>query len=466
MIVQYLLEAYRRLEAAANRDKTEEQALAFESEIADIQLLGSSEQISATVKYLRSHASPDGAVIDEVLFLLRKDLRNLALHHPKGIRSFSALSDTTTAGIGKEKRFLELIVCGSQRIDDHCLALSSFELGFAEDSSVIEIKTLARSRFEALAGYARSPKIVLYIEEIEWYATPDERLIGMLERDRIDHDFGWVIVGRDERLRFRAIDVNASLPSPEAARQQLFERMKEEYEKPDEAYHQGDAPGRPTDFFTPLVPEERLNRLFKILSSEERYSPARKLIEAMMRFYEDTDGNFVEQFQTTAFDARIWELYLFATFTELGYARVPDLAVPDFLFDSPFGRVGVEATSASPPTVGDVKPPSDKAEFIAYIENYVPIKLARVLQRKLEKKKPYWDAVEMKDVPFIIAVQDFHSPGAMRMITSAMTEYVFGVRHISTTALAGSNGSMNMCGGTDAKNQDFLNCQTPRTSVP
>jgi hypothetical protein len=202
---------------------------------------------------------------------------------------------------------------------------------------VIEIKTLTSRRFEALAGYARSRKIVLYIEEIEWYATPDERLIGMLERDRIDHDFGWVIFGRDERLRFRAIDVNASLPSSKAARQQLFERMKEEYEKPDEAYHQGDAPGPPTDLFTPLVPEEQMNRLFKLLSSEERYSPARELIEAMMRFYEDTDGNFVEQFQTTAFDARIWELYLFGTFTELGYARVPDVAVPDFLFASPLG---------------------------------------------------------------------------------------------------------------------------------
>jgi hypothetical protein len=85
MIVQYLLEAYRRLEAAANRDKTEEQALAFESAVADIQLLGSSEQISATVKYLRSHASPDGAVIDEVLCLLRNDLRKeLGLTPPKG----------------------------------------------------------------------------------------------------------------------------------------------------------------------------------------------------------------------------------------------------------------------------------------------------------------------------------------------------------------------------------------------
>lgn len=39
--IQYLLEAYRRLESAANRpNKTEKQALDFESAVADIQLLG------------------------------------------------------------------------------------------------------------------------------------------------------------------------------------------------------------------------------------------------------------------------------------------------------------------------------------------------------------------------------------------------------------------------------------------
>lgn len=74
--VQFLLEAYRRLESAANRPhKTEEQALAFESAVADIQLLGSPEQVAATVRYLREHVSGEGAQIDEVLRLLRNDLR-------------------------------------------------------------------------------------------------------------------------------------------------------------------------------------------------------------------------------------------------------------------------------------------------------------------------------------------------------------------------------------------------------
>jgi len=58
-----------------------------------------------------------------------------------------------------------------------------------------------------------------------------------------------------------------------------------------------------------------------------------------MPFFEDADGNFVEQFQTTGFDPRLWELYLFATFTELGFAHEDGVAVPDLLLSSPSGRI-------------------------------------------------------------------------------------------------------------------------------
>jgi hypothetical protein len=73
--------------------------------------------------------------------------------------------------------------------------------------------------------------------------------------------------------------------------------------------------------------------------------------------------------------------------------------------------------------------PQSGDELLAYIENYIPIRLARVLKRKLEKKDPYWEKPEMKSVPFVVAVQDFHIPGAMRMIAGAMSDYVYGVRH-------------------------------------
>ena len=80
-----------------------------------------------------------------------------------------------------------------------------------------------------------------------------------------------------------------------------------------------DERGRPIDFFTPLKPEASLNPDFVGLSTLEGYSPARQVIEPRMRWHEDPDGNFVEQFQTTGFDARMWELYLFATLAEAGY---------------------------------------------------------------------------------------------------------------------------------------------------
>jgi hypothetical protein len=294
---------------------------------------------------------------------------------------------------------------------------------------LIELRELSSRRFNALGGYARNPATVQFIEEMEWHATGDERLLGMLVRDLNDNDFGWIILGRDERLRFRAIDVNSSLPSLDIARDELFQRMEEHYAQPDEAFHQGDAEGPATDFFIALVPGARLHPTFRTLSSAPRYSPAHEVINAMMRFYEDTDGNFIEQFQTTAFDARLWELYLFAAFAELGYAPAPNLVIPDFIFWGPQGAVGIEATSVNPREDGEAEPlPTTSEEMLAYIENYIPIRLARVLKRKLNKQNPYWEKPEMQGVPFVVAVQDFHLPGAMRWISAAMSDYVFGVR--------------------------------------
>jgi ribosomal protein L30 len=290
------------------------------------------------------------------------------------------------------------------------------------------LKSLSRLRFSALAGYAREPATVLIFDEREWHATNDERVLGVVVRDRNDEDYGWVILGKDERLRYRAITAGSEFVSPEAARHDLFNRMKEEHAKADEEFYQKDTLGPPTNFFTPVVAPDRLSPTFKILTTERRYSPAHGLIEAMMRFYEDTDGNFVEQFQSTAFDARLWELLLFATFSELGFAPQPGVAMPDFIFVSPFGSLGIEATTVNP-GAADVKQPDNQKELSDYIENYIPIRLARSLKAKLERKNPYWEKPEMKGKPFVIAVQDFHSPGAMRMIVSAMTEYAFGVRH-------------------------------------
>lgn len=291
------------------------------------------------------------------------------------------------------------------------------------------MKELTEQRFEALAGYTRRPDLIVVIQEAAWFATPDERLLGVVTWDRLDRDFGWVLLGRDRKLRFRGIAVEASLPSFEKSRASLEAAMAVHSARPDRSYHQGDEDSKPVDFFAPIVPEARLNSTFKILLEDPRFSPAREVIQAMMRFYEDADGNFIEQFQTGGFDPRVWELYLYATFTELGYAHEEGVAVPDLLLTSPNGRLAIEATSVNPPQQGTVPKTATLAEARAYIENYVPIKLARALTRKLYHKGRYWKAPGMQDIPFVIALQDFHAPQAMSRIVMPATEYVFGVRH-------------------------------------
>src|SRR5882762_7725137 len=76
--IQYLLEAYRRLEAAANRDthNLAEAQGAFESAVADIQLLGTPQQIRSLVEYLHAHVASGSSNIDPILELLRADLRH------------------------------------------------------------------------------------------------------------------------------------------------------------------------------------------------------------------------------------------------------------------------------------------------------------------------------------------------------------------------------------------------------
>lgn len=299
------------------------------------------------------------------------------------------------------------------------------------------IAALDLRRFNALAGYTRKPRLVVTVQEFDWLATADERVLGVLVWDRYDHDFGWIALAQDERFQYRAIDVESSLPSADAARANLTAAMIRFEEGPPKDLLQGEDHGPPVDFFELRVPEEEQHPSFRLLVSDPRYSPARELIAAMMRYHHDPDGNFVQQFQTTAFDARIWELYLFAVFTELGFAAIEhevaqEVVVPDFRLSGLRGSVGVEATTVNPAAAGADVPRLTPENFEAYLNEYVPIKLGRALRRKLRKRPPYWEAPGTADAPFILAVQDFHTTGAMRMIIPAATEYAFGFRHSMT----------------------------------
>lgn len=248
-------------------------------------------------------------------------------------------------------------------------------------------------RFDALAGYARAPMARVYAEEIGWFEHADSRVVGMVIRDRTDGDFGGVVFAQDQRLRFRSVTVTLFEPTRRRAEVFLRRAMEQAAMAPAEAHHQGDERGAPVDFFAYVRPGEQLNPDFVKLTVQESYSPARQIIEPMMRWYEDADGNFIEQFQTTGFDQRIWELYLFAAFTEMGYELDRSDPVPDFLCSGLPGQLAVEAVTVGPTRKGGAvvpPPPLDTPEdMLAYIRQYMPIKFGSALFSKL--RRAYWE---------------------------------------------------------------------------
>lgn len=60
-------------------------------------------------------------------------------------------------------------------------------------------------------------------QELAWFATVDDRILGVLVRDVIDQDFGWVALAQDHVIdRYRAIDLVTSWSSSaEAALEEL-----------------------------------------------------------------------------------------------------------------------------------------------------------------------------------------------------------------------------------------------------
>lgn len=278
-------------------------------------------------------------------------------------------------------------------------------------------------RFNALAGYIRHPAHALFMEELAWYEEGGEALLGVVVLDRSDHDYAAIILARDSKKRFRAISLKHSLSTQVEATIWLRDHLATLVKEPPEAHHQGDEKGQPIDFFEPIVASERRSYAFEQLRTQKGYGSAVGLLRELMHYFEDPDGNFVQQFQSTGFDARLWELYLYAAFTEMGYGFDRTQAVPDFQCWGPLGRLCVEATTIG---VSPNTPQLTDENAEAYFDEYIPIRFSSALCQKLQKR--YWELPHVEGRPLIIAIQDFHSLGSMSWTADSLPEYLYGLR--------------------------------------
>jgi len=87
---------------------------------------------------------------------------------------------------------------------------------------------------------------------------------------------------------------------------------------------------------------------FKLLAGTLSHWPAMLTVGEIYLAMPKPDDNFASDFQTANFDARLWELYLFACFREQGIAISQDRPSPDFHLRSGSDEACVEAVTANP----------------------------------------------------------------------------------------------------------------------
>jgi hypothetical protein len=185
-------------------------------------------------------------------------------------------------------------------------------------------------------------------------------------------------------------------------------------------------------FSYPSEREKKLHPNFVTLKSDLAHGPARKVLGDLQDRFTDPDGNFVEQFQTTGFDARTFELFLFALFEDQGHAIDRSFDRPDFLLTKEDLTVAVEAVTSNR-SGGETSPYSvfgperSHEALIDHLQNELAIRVGSPLFSKLQKK--YWELPHVQGRPFVLALECFHEDGSLSHSSSPIEEYLFGTRH-------------------------------------
>lgn len=305
-------------------------------------------------------------------------------------------------------------------------------------------KPMSRARFNVYALGTRGAAAQYMYEELSYWSSHDERLLGFVARDRTDNDFAWNVLARDQNGCFRSAACVTDITSQPRAEEALLEEIDRVIRSNEvEAYGvQGDETNAPLDLLR--VPTDfdpgKLHPHFKIVLEDPARSPARAIFNEIGPWLAPQDPHLVTEFQSKAFDQRIWEIYLWAVLREFSL-DVELLEAPDFRCRGPGIDFCIEATTAAPSQSGALAEhpkPASIEETRDFLNDYMPMKYGSALFSKLTKTdkqdRHYWQRDESKNKPFVLAIADFHAPtagmeiGSMTYTQSALWQYLYGSR--------------------------------------
>lgn len=185
------------------------------------------------------------------------------------------------------------------------------------------------------------------------------------------------------------------------------------------------------DIFRIISKESEQSPQFQSLNTLKGFSPAKNILDEICKPLADKDGNFIQQFQTTGFYQRLWEIFLHSLFIENNFDIINGHDRPDFCLKKNGIELFVEACSSNPTTndkftnefiEASIKTKGKEAE--KDLKNYYTIKIGSILFSKLNKK--YWELDWVKSKPFILAVMPSHNKLANFLPDYKVIEYLYG----------------------------------------
>ena len=169
-----------------------------------------------------------------------------------------------------------------------------------------------------------------------------------------------------------------------------------------------------TDFFSPVVPEDRYHPNFRMMI--EQGDPfTRETFNRWAEGFVDRDGKIVVEFQTT-FNSAFWEVYLHRLFIELGFTIDYSYNNPDFVLSKNDMSLCVEAVTSN--HAQNMTPEWDlDAKLVSEKQDLTKLNFSAMLRHLNSihaKHKKYLDLYSsldhVKGKPYIIALGAYDQP--------------------------------------------------------
>jgi len=176
--------------------------------------------------------------------------------------------------------------------------------------------------------------------------------------------------------------------------------------------------------FKQIVSNEKLNEKYKYLINTYSNYPSREFIKSLFENYNDLDGNFIEQFQSSGFDARLFELYFFGFLHLNNYEIDWNYSSPDFIVSKNGVKVAIELTTVNYSEKVECRVDKHPHCKLENLHDEIAIRFGSSLTSKLKKK--YWEREQCKEMPLVIVVEAFYNEESLKYSLTPVVNYLYG----------------------------------------